>query len=124
MAVILASSPRCDLLSLMQTRDLSLMQKGVSTVRAAIVRASGGPEALQIEEAPLPQAPVGWIRIRVKAIGLSRSEIYARRGDYAEVSFPRVLGTECVGVVDNASNSALPPGSVVVAVMGGMGRVY
>jgi NADPH:quinone reductase-like Zn-dependent oxidoreductase len=93
-------------------------------VRAAIVRHPGSPEALQIEEASLPDAPGGWVRIRVKAIGLSRSEIYARRGDYPEVSFPRVLGTECVGVVDDVSDSALQPGSVAVALMGGMGRLY
>ena len=93
-------------------------------MRAAIVRQPGSPEALQIEEASLPEAPAGWVRIRVKAIGLSRSEIYARRGDYPEVSFPRVLGTECIGVVDDASDSALQPGSLAVALMGGMGRLY
>ena len=93
-------------------------------MRAAIVRTPGNPEALQIEEAPLPETPGGWVRIRVKAIGLSRSEIYARRGDYPEVGFPRVLGTECVGVIDDVSDSTLQPGSVVVALMGGMGRLY
>jgi len=93
-------------------------------LRAAIVHQPGGPEALQIEEAPLPEAPAGWVRICVKAIGLSRSEIYARRGEYPEVSFPCVLGTECVGIVDDASDSALQPGSAVVALMGGMGRLY
>jgi NADPH:quinone reductase len=93
-------------------------------LRATIVRHPGGSEALQIEEASLPEAPAGWVRIRVKAIGLSRSEIYARRGDYPEVSFPRVLGTECVGIVDDTSDSALQPGSVAVALMGGMGRLY
>jgi NADPH2:quinone reductase len=97
---------------------------GRHTVRAAIVRRPGGPETLVIEETSLPEAPQGWVRIRVKAIGLSRSEIYARRGDYAEVSFPRVLGTECVGVVDASSEPGFQPGSVVVALMGGMGRLY
>jgi NADPH:quinone reductase-like Zn-dependent oxidoreductase len=100
------------------------MQKGAPTLRAAVVRQPGSPEALHIEEAPLPEAPAGWVRIRVKAIGLSRSEIYARRGDYPEVSFPRALGTECVGVIDDVSDSVLQPGSVVVALMGGMGRLY
>jgi NADPH:quinone reductase-like Zn-dependent oxidoreductase len=93
-------------------------------MRAAIVRHPGGPETLAIEETALPEAPQGWVRIRVKAIGLSRSEIYARRGDYPEVSFPRVLGTECVGVVDASSEPGFQPGSVVVALMGGMGRLY
>jgi NADPH:quinone reductase-like Zn-dependent oxidoreductase len=93
-------------------------------LRAAIVRLPGGPEALQFEEAPLPETPTGWVRIHVKAIGLSRSEVYARRGEYPEVSFPRVLGTECVGIVDESADPALPAGSVVVALMGGMGRLY
>jgi NADPH:quinone reductase-like Zn-dependent oxidoreductase len=93
-------------------------------MRAAIVRHPGSPAALQIEEAPLPEASQAWVRIRVKAIGLSRSEIYARRGDYPEVSFPRVLGTECVGIVDASADPAYQPGGVVVALMGGMGRLY
>jgi NADPH:quinone reductase-like Zn-dependent oxidoreductase len=60
----------------------------------------------------------------VKAIGLSRSEIYARRGEYPEVSFPRILGTECVGIVDDSTDPALPMGCVAVALMGGMGRLF
>jgi NADPH:quinone reductase-like Zn-dependent oxidoreductase len=106
------------------TRESALLAKGRSTLRAAIVRRPGGPEALQIEETPLPDAPAGWIRIRVKAIGISRSELYARRGEYSEVHFPRILGTECVGIVDASSEDALPPGSAVIALMGGMGRLY
>jgi NADPH:quinone reductase-like Zn-dependent oxidoreductase len=93
-------------------------------VRATVVHHPGGPEALRIEEAPLPQPSAGWVRIRVKAIGLSRSELYARRGEYPEVHFPRVLGTECVGIVDASSEDALRPGSAVIALMGGMGRLY
>jgi NADPH2:quinone reductase len=85
---------------------------------------SRSPEALQFEEAPLPEAPARWVRIRVEAIGLSRSELYARRGEYPEVGFPRVLGTECAGLVDDASDTTLQPGSRVVALMGGMGRLY
>jgi NADPH:quinone reductase-like Zn-dependent oxidoreductase len=97
-------------------------------VRAALVRHPGGPEVLQIEEVPLPEPPAGWLRIQVKAIGLSRSELYARRGEYPEVSFPRILGTECVGLVDapaaTDAGAGLSPGSRVVALMGGMGRLY
>lgn len=97
-------------------------------MRVALVQHPGGPEVLQIEEAPLPEPPAGWIRIQVKAIGLSRSELYARRGEYPEVSFPRILGTECIGLVDAPaaadSGVGLPPGCRVVALMGGMGRLY
>lgn len=100
-------------------------------MHAAVVHLPGGPEAIHFEELPLPEIPPGWVRIKIKAIGLSRSEIYARRGEYPEVAFPRVLGTECVGIVDaqpDASSepalAALQPGTIVVALMGGMGRLY
>ena len=94
-------------------------------MRAIVAHHPGGPEALQLEEAPLPETRPGWVRIRVRAIGLSRSEVYARRGDYPEVTFPRVLGTECVGVVDDVGQEgSLRAGWKVAAVMGGMGRLY
>lgn len=94
-------------------------------MRAIVAHYPGGPEALQLEEAPLPETRPGWVRIRVRAIGLSRSELYARRGDYPEVAFPRVLGTECVGVVDAAEpGTHMRVGQKVAAVMGGMGRLY
>ncbi len=94
-------------------------------MRAIVAYRPGGPETLQLEEAPLPETRLGWVRIRVRAIGISRSELYARRGDYPEVTFPRVLGTECVGVVDSAGpETSLRVGQVVAAVMGGMGRLF
>ncbi len=94
-------------------------------MRAFVTRRPGGPDALHLEDAPLPETRPEWIRIHVRAIGLSRSELYARRGDYPEVAFPRILGTECVGVVDAAGPEApVRVGQAVAAVMGGMGRLY
>jgi NADPH:quinone reductase len=94
-------------------------------MRAAVVHAPGAPEVMQFEEIPLPELRPGWVRIRVKAFGLSRSEFYARRGEYPEVVFPRVLGTQCVGIVDAAApETNMREGQTVAAVMGGMGRLY
>ena len=94
-------------------------------MRAFVVRRPGGPEALQLEEMPQPAVRAGWVSIRVRAFGLSRSELYARRGGYPEVEFPRVLGTECVGVVDVAGpETSFHQGQTVAAVMGGMGRLF
>jgi NADPH:quinone reductase len=58
-------------------------------MRAVVVHHPGGPESLQFEDMPEPQLRPGWVGIRVKAFGLSRSELYARRGDYPET----VVGT-------------------------------
>ena len=93
-------------------------------MRAVVVNTPGGPEALEIEERPLPQPGPGQVRVRVEAFGLNRSEWFTRRGESSTVSFPRVLGIECVGVVDLDPSGELQPGQQVAALMGGMGRQF
>ena len=79
------------------------------------VHRPGGPEVLEIEELPGPEPRAGWVRIRVRAFGLNRSEMYTRQGHSPSVQFPRVLGIECVGVVDDAGGTDLPIGQTVAA---------
>lgn len=71
-------------------------------MRAIRVHRPGGPEVLQIDAMPVPAPRAGWARIRVRAFGLNRSELYTRQGYSPSVCFPRVLGIECVGTVDDA----------------------
>jgi NADPH2:quinone reductase len=93
-------------------------------MRAIRVHRPGGPEVLEIEELPRPEPRAGWILIRVHAFGLNRSELYTRQGHSPSVRFPRVLGIECVGVVDDAGGTELAVGQTVAALMGEMGRAY
>ena len=93
-------------------------------MKAIRVHRPGGPEVLEIEELPRPEPRAGWVRIRVRAFGLNRSEMYTRQGHSPSVQFPRVLGIECVGVVDDAGGTDLPIGQTVAALMGQMGRAY
>lgn len=93
-------------------------------MRAIRVWQSGGPDVLQIEAMPIPDARSGWVRIRIHAFGLNRSELFTRQGHSPSVQFPRVLGIECVGVVDDAGGSDLAVGTTVAALMGEMGRAY
>jgi NADPH:quinone reductase len=72
----------------------------------------------------VPAARAGWVRIRVRAFGLNPSELFTRQGHSPSVVFPRVLGIECVGTVDDAGGSDLQPGQTVAALMGEMGRAY
>ena len=94
------------------------------TMRAVRVHAPGGPEVLRIERIPIPGNRSGWVRIRVHAFGLNRSELYTRQGHSPSVHFPRVLGIECVGIVDDAGGTDLSPGQAVAGLMGEMGRAY
>ncbi|MEU4766114.1 zinc-binding dehydrogenase [Actinosynnema sp. NPDC023794] len=91
-------------------------------MRAVVLSGPGPVENLAVAELPVPQPPPGWVRVKVGAFGLNRSELHTRLGLAEGVTFPRVPGIEAVGVVD--SDCDLPPGQRVAAMMGGMGRVF
>jgi NADPH:quinone reductase-like Zn-dependent oxidoreductase len=96
-----------------------------ATMRAVRLDGPGPPEALRLCEVPLPEPGPGWVRIRVEAFGLNRSELHLRLGLAEGVTFPIVPGLECAGTVDAAGpGTALRPGRQVVALMGGMGRAF
>ncbi|MCH7584400.1 MAG: zinc-binding dehydrogenase [Acidobacteria bacterium] len=94
------------------------------TMKAIVLDGPGPPEALHIRHLPVPAERHGWVRIRVEAFGLNRSELHTRLGLAEGVTFPRVLGIECAGTVDAAPGTDLTPGQKVVAMMGGMGRRF
>ncbi len=94
------------------------------TMKAAVIREPGAPEVLAIEELPVPRPAPGWILIRVKAFGLNRSELFTRQGHSPTVRFPRVLGIEAVGIVEQAPGAEFEPGQTVATAMGGMGRQF
>ena len=79
---------------------------------------------LEIRELPIPAVRDGWSLVQVKGAGLNRSELRTRQGHSPNVTFPRVLGIECVGVVAASTDPTLPEGTTVAAVMGEMGREF
>ena len=91
-------------------------------MKAAVIYESGGPEVLRIESRPIPEPLVGDVLIRVKAFGLNRSELFTRQGHSANVKFPRVLGIEAAGIVEEAPGEEFPKGAIVLTAMGGLGR--
>ena len=93
-------------------------------MKAAVIRAPGGPEVLKIEKQPVPTPLAGQVLIRVEAFGLNRSEMFTRQGLSPNVTFPRVLGIEAVGTVEEAPGGEFARGDIVATVMGGMGRDF
>lgn len=93
-------------------------------MKAAVIYEPGGPEKFSIEDRPIPIPAPGQVLIRVKAFGLNRSELMTRKGYSPDVKFPRVLGIECVGVVEEDPTGEFKPGQQVAAFMGGMGRDF
>ncbi|MEU0092854.1 zinc-binding alcohol dehydrogenase family protein [Kribbella sp. NPDC006257] len=87
----------------------------------------GGPVAageLRVSTVGVPEPPVGWVRIKVEAFGLNRSEYHLRAGLATGAKFPIIPGIEAAGTVDLAPGGEFTPGQQVVAMMGGMGRQY
>lgn len=95
-----------------------------ATMRAVQLDSPGPPEALQVRELPVPDPPNGWVRIRIEAFGLNRSELHLRLGFATNATFPRVPGIECAGTIDESTTTSFVRGEKVVAMMGGMGREY
>ena len=93
-------------------------------MRAVVLDRPGPVENLSIRDLPIPEPHAGWVRIKVMAFGLNRSELHSRLGLAVGVTFPRVLGIEAVGVVDAAPGSDLELGQQVATLMGGMGRTF
>jgi NADPH:quinone reductase-like Zn-dependent oxidoreductase len=95
-------------------------------MRAAVAERPDGPDGLVVREVPRPEPRPGWALVRVEAFGLNRSEYMTLRGWSGDaVRFPRILGIECVGVVEAvAPGASIAPRTTVAAVMGGMGRDF
>ncbi|WP_035189480.1 zinc-binding alcohol dehydrogenase family protein [Ligilactobacillus equi] len=94
-------------------------------MKAIVVHRAGGPEVLRLEERPIPQVKPGWSVIKIKAFGINRSEIFTRQGFSPQVTFPRILGIECVGEIFASSDTErLPYGQKVLTTMGEMGRQF
>lgn len=93
-------------------------------MKAVVIHEAGGPEKLILQDVPTPQPRPGWSLVKVKGFGINHSEIFTREGKSPSVSFPRILGIECVGEVAESTTPALTAGQKVVSIMGEMGRAF
>ncbi len=93
-------------------------------MKAALTTEAGEPDVIKYQEVPIPEVKTGWILIEVKSFGLNRSELFTRRGDSPGVTFPRIQGIECVGIVAEDPSNTYQKGQQVAAIMGGMGRFF
>ena len=81
-------------------------------MRAVVIRAHGGLEALELAERPVPEPGPKEVRIRVRAVGLNHLDVWVRRGVPGHTfPLPIVPGCDVAGVVD-----ALGPGATGAAV--------
>ncbi|WP_210527173.1 quinone oxidoreductase family protein [Rubellimicrobium arenae] len=68
-------------------------------VRTVVIRQTGGPEVLEIEERQVGDPGPGEVRIRHHAVGLNFIDAYQRSGLYP-MSLPAALGQEGAGIIE------------------------
>jgi NADPH:quinone reductase len=90
-------------------------------MRAMVITEPGGPEVLRIQDVPDPAPGEGDVLIRVEAFGLNHAETHMRRGEWPEAT--PISGIEAVGTVADDPSGTFAPGSKVLTIMGGLGRV-
>jgi NADPH:quinone reductase-like Zn-dependent oxidoreductase len=95
----------------------------VRKMRAAVLHTPGLTAKLAVEPSwPVPMPQPGQVLIRVKAFGINRSELFTRLGYSPGIVYPRILGIEATGVVEEAPGSEMfKKGDIVATCMGGMG---
>jgi len=65
------------------------------------VHKPGGPEALVLEDLPLPSPGLGEVRVKAHAIGVGRPDVLIRQGSYKWMPpLPATPGSELAGVID------------------------
>ena len=96
----------------------------IEKMKAAVLHQPGKAENLKLEEVPIPEPTEGQVLIKIRVFGLNRSELMTRKGLSPSVSFPRILGIECVGEVELDPSGEYTKGQQVMAFMGEMGRDY
>ena len=94
-------------------------------MKAVIVSKAGDSSVLKVTQIAKPQVKSGWSLVKVMGFGINRSEIFTRQGLSPSVTFPRILGIECVGVIEETTDGQrLPVGQKIISIMGEMGRDF
>jgi NADPH:quinone reductase-like Zn-dependent oxidoreductase len=77
-------------------------------MRAIVMRTTGSPDVLQLEDVPVPSPGEGQVLVRTEAVGASYTETFLWSGAFAfPGGLPAVFGFEAAGTVVQAGDSGL-----------------
>jgi zinc-binding alcohol dehydrogenase/oxidoreductase len=74
-------------------------------MKAVPLREIGEPELLRTEEWPVPVPQIGEVLIRLRAAAVNHRDVWIRRGQYAGIRLPVILGSDGVGTVVDAGDA-------------------
>lgn len=100
------------------------MSNKKNNMKAVVLEKPCTADELKIQNIEIPKVKNGWVLIKIKAFGINRAEIFTRDGFSPSVKLPRVIGIECAGVIEDASDSDFQKGDRVFTMMNGLGREF
>jgi zinc-binding alcohol dehydrogenase/oxidoreductase len=68
-------------------------------MRAVVLNAVGDVDHLRVEERPDPHPGPGEAVVRLRAAALNHRDVFIRKGQYAGIKFPIILGSDGAGEV-------------------------
>jgi NADPH:quinone reductase-like Zn-dependent oxidoreductase len=89
-------------------------------MKAYVIEQAGGPDVLQLRDIVLTEPGADEVRIRVRAFGLNRAEVYRRLGKMGPILGQVVPGIEAVGEVAHDPAGVFRTGQRVATAMGGL----
>jgi NADPH2:quinone reductase len=81
-------------------------------MKAIYIEKTGGPEALQLGDRPVPEPQKDEVLVRVAASGVNFTDLNQRSG-INKIPVPAVLGSEGAGTVERSESSSFKPGDRV-----------
>lgn len=77
------------------------------TMRAVSISDVTQGKDLRLKELPVPETVPGWVLVKVRAFGLNHSEEILRSNEirYDYITKPVTPGIECVGEIEDSSDS-------------------
>ncbi len=85
-------------------------------MRAVMLKSLGGPDELRVETAPDPVPGAGEAVVRLRAAALNHRDAWIRKGLYANITLPVILGSDGAGEVE-AVGDGVDAGVVGTAVV-------
>lgn len=96
------------------------------TMKAVVLTKPVKGAEVCLSETVIPEVKPGWVLVKVRAFGMNHSEAILREFEIenAYIQKPIIPGIECVGEIEDPSDSGFEKGQKVTALMGGMGRSF
>ena len=77
-------------------------------MRAVVLREVGPSDTLRIESVPDPSPGPGEVVVRLLASALNHRDLWIRKGQYAGIKFPAILGSDGCGVIEGVGEGVDP----------------